>query len=223
MRLLLVGPGRRALAAAAARRALATTSGDWAGCAEVAAFARSLETHVEIVEAVAAARGAAGYASPCPVVGASVGAHVRHSLEHARCVADAVASLRGGGAGGGGEPPLVPYDARARSAELETDPARAVAYARDCRDAVVLGGSGGGGLAALDAPVLAAFALSPDDADDTPLASTIARELAFAAHHATHHFAMIDLIARGHLDMDVGRGLGKAPATARHEGGGGGR
>ena len=43
------------------------------------------------------------------------------------------------------------------------------------------------------------------------------RELAFVAHHATHHFAMINLIAKGHLAMDLREGLGRAPATRRDD------
>ena len=185
----------------------ASTSG-WAQSQEVRAFARSMDEHGAIVEAVVAARGAEGYASPCPVVGASVGAHLRHSLEHARCCADAVAALRAGEAA-----PVARYDARERDEALETDPARAVAYGAAVRDAVLAGA----GLD-LDAAVRAAFALSADAADgDVALPSTVRRELAFVAHHATHHFAMINLIAKGHLAMDLREGLGRAPATRRDD------
>ena len=49
------------------------------------------------------------------------------------------------------------------------------------------------------------------------LPSTVRRELAFVAHHATHHFAMVNLIAKGHLAMDLREGLGRAPATRRDD------
>ena len=67
----------------------------------------------------------------------------------------------------------------------------------------------------LDAAVLAAFAL--DASDDALLPSTLRRELAFAAHHATHHFFVARLVAKIHLGVDLPNDVGRAPATLRHD------
>jgi len=176
---------------------------------EVAALAASLERHATIAEAISAHGGAAAYSSACPVVGASVGAHLRHSLEHAQCVAGAGAALAADGACA----PLLAYDARARTPALEADPAAAAAASRACRaDIEALGD------AVLDAPVRAAFALAADGSGgDAAARSTLRREVAFAAHHATHHFAMAALIASGHLGADLDGDLGRAPATRRDD------
>ena len=51
---------------------------------------------------------------------------------------------------------------------------------------------------------------------EASLGSTLARELAFAVHHAVHHNAMIASIA-GELGIACPAGFGKAPSTANHE------
>ena len=62
----------------------------------------------------------------------------------------------------------------------------------------------------------AAFALDASG-DDALLPSTLRRELAFAAHHATHHFFVARLVAKGHLGVDLPDDVGRAPATLRHD------
>jgi hypothetical protein len=48
------------------------------------------------------------------------------------------------------------------------------------------------------------------------LVSTLGRELAFAAHHAVHHHAMVRAIA-AEFGVEAEDGFGRAPATANHE------
>ena len=140
------------------------------------------------------------------VVGASVGAHLRHSLEHAQCCSSAIESLRSGS-----RTPILNYDGRERDAELERDPAYLAARSRE----LAAGISDGDGVD-LDAEVLAAFALDASG-EDALLPSTLRRELAFAAHHATHHFFVAGLVAKSHLGVALPDDVGRAPATLRHD------
>jgi hypothetical protein len=48
------------------------------------------------------------------------------------------------------------------------------------------------------------------------LGSTLARELAFASHHAIHHHAMMKAIAQEH-GQAAESGFGVAPSTLNHE------
>ena len=178
----------------------------WSEQPEVAALAASLERHGLIAEAVLDSCGAAAFADACPTIGASVGAHLRHSLEHAQCCATAVESLRNGSLR-----PTLNYDGRERDAELERDPIYMAARSRELAAGVVDGAS-----VDLDAAVLAAFALDASG-DDALLPSTLRRELAFAAHHATHHFFVARLVAKIHLGVALPDDVGRAPATLRHD------
>lgn len=56
------------------------------------------------------------YASVCPVHGASIGMHMRHSLDHCERAAAAVAMLQDG------RQPLLRYDVRERDTGVEFDP-----------------------------------------------------------------------------------------------------
>ena len=103
------------------------------------------------------------------------------------------------------------YDGRERDAELERDPAYLAARSRE----LAAGISDGDGVD-LDAGVLAAFALDASG-DDALLPSTLRRELAFAAHHATHHFFVARLVAKSHLGLALPDDVGRAPATLRHD------
>jgi len=54
------------------------------------------------------------------------------------------------------------------------------------------------------------------DGQDTTLPSTFGRELAFAAHHAIHHHAMIKAIAE-EFGIATPAEFGKAPSTLNFE------
>ena len=178
----------------------------WSEQPEVAALAACLERHGLIAEAVLDSCGAAAFADACPTIGASVGAHLRHSLEHAQCCASAIDSLRSST-----QPPTLNYDGRERDAELERDPIYMAARSREMATGIIDGDA-----VDLDAEVLAAFALDASSGDAL-LPSTLRRELAFAAHHATHHFFVARLVAKGHLGVDLPDDVGRAPATLRND------
>jgi hypothetical protein len=186
-------------------RARRAASG-WSEQPVVAALSACLERHAAIAEAVHDRCGAAAFADACPTVGASVGAHLRHSLEHVQCCATAVDGLRSGA-----RTPILNYDGRERDAELERDPAYLAARSRELLNGIVHGDG-----VDLDAEVLAVFALDASG-DDALLPSTLRRELAFAAHHATHHFFVAGLVAKSHLGLALPDDVGRAPATLRND------
>lgn len=128
----------------------------------------------------------------------SIGQHVRHSLDH---FAAALAGVHGA---------VINYDRRERGTSIESSTGLALgeieritgqlseiddhAARRRVRIRVVIDASG-----------------AEDEHD-----STLGRELAFAAHHAVHHHAMIASIADA-MGVEVPAGFGKAPATLAHE------
>lgn len=142
------------------------------------------------------------YAKPCPrVFGSSVGKHTRHVLDHfAALLATGPASADR----------LVDYDHRERETRVESDPGHARAEIRRLRDALSATNASEG-----HQPVTVR-AMVGCDGRCADLASTFARELAFASHHAFHHQAMIRLIAED-LDAPIDPAFGKAPSTLHHE------
>lgn len=67
----------------------------------------------------------------------------------------------------------------------------------------------------MHAPVRVRVMVSGDGAE-TELVSSLARELAFATHHAVHHQAMMRAIA-GEFGVEASSDFGKAPSTINHE------
>jgi hypothetical protein len=127
-----------------------------------------------------------------------VGVHLRHVIEHFEALLD---------------PPLgavVDYDARPRDRRLERDPAHACSRLLALDDRLrSLGreqlsrGVTVRGLAGLDGEL--AFVVG----------STVARELAFVASHAVHHFALLLAHCEAH-HIAVDESFGTAPATRAH-------
>ncbi len=139
------------------------------------------------------------YAKASPVVmGSTIGQHVRHALDH---FAAALASRAGD---------TIDYDRRVRGGAVEISREEALARIADLRAA----------LNELEADTLAASVrirvMLSGDGDEAEIPSTLARELAFAAHHAIHHHAMIAAIVHG-FDLQPPEGFGKAPSTINHE------
>lgn len=141
---------------------------------------------------------AALYARPCgEFFGGAIGQHVRHLLDHIEAAAGAIHG-----------PGVIDYDHRVRGTPIETDPAAALTLIDRLRTTLAHATPSHAAR-----PVRVVVLLAADD-DDTELHSTLARELAFAAHHAIHHHAMIASIA-GRFGMPVPPGFGMAPATVR--------
>lgn len=138
-----------------------------------------------------------GRASP-RLFDSTIGQHVRHSVDHFAAV---IGSLEGN---------VIDYDLRRRDTPVERE---ASVADRVIRELAVR-------IAELGDDVLAKRVqvriMVSDEGAEAELGSTFGRELVFATHHATHHFAMIASIA-GEMGVAVPQGFGKAPSTVNHE------
>ena len=132
------------------------------------------------------------------MLGSTIGQHVRHALDHFS------ATLAGA------DGAVIDNDHRERDTPLE----RSRTAALDTI-AAITAALAGLDHADADRAVSVRVMLSADGAE-AELRSTLARELAFAAHHAVHHHAMVASIAleRG---AALPPGFGKAPSTLHHE------
>jgi uncharacterized damage-inducible protein DinB len=128
----------------------------------------------------------------------TIGAHVRHCLDHARALVD---GWRTGEAG---------YDHRARGTSIETDIAAADAELARLIGAVER-------LSRLDAdePIGVSF-LPSRAAQSITLSSTLARELAFVLSHTIHHNATIRGMVLS-LGCAAPESFGYAPSTLAHK------
>ncbi len=139
------------------------------------------------------------YSKPCAeFFGGTIGQHVRHALDHF------AAPVHAGSTG------VIDYDHRERGTTVETDPRAASAELRSLRRQVEQ----------LDeraaARAVRVRVMLSGDGQEVELVSTLARELAFAAHHAVHHHAMIAVIAQ-RFGITPPAEFGKAPSTINHE------
>ena len=147
------------------------------------------------------------YSQTCPIVKASVGQHIRHSMDHIELVARSVEDSN-----------LyeLHYDLRNRGGTDEFD--IDMAHERIEKVCQLLTSIN------IDAtytnrPIQAYFMLSADPTE-FHLPSTIARELGFATHHAIHHMAMVKVIALETLNIpneELPPDFGRAPSTIVHD------
>ncbi len=143
------------------------------------------------------------YAKPSSrTFGSTIGQHVRHSLDHF----EAVCSGLDGRA--------IVYDHRERGTSIETS--RQAALDMIARVSDRLAGVSAG---MASRPVRVEVMLSASG-DEATLASTLGRELAFAAHHAIHHHAMMASLGE-EMGVALTPGFGQAPSTLAHESCGG--
>jgi hypothetical protein len=178
----------------------------------------------------------AWYKETCPIVKASIGQHVRHSMDHMERAAEVVAMAASSkitqtksSTVPPPPPPLrIQYDTRQRGNQDEHDMDAASARIEsvqnlfqqmlsndsdnDTNTSLLLSNS--------NQTVEACFMLSGDSNDEFALPSTLARELGFAAHHAIHHLALVRIIAintAGLLESDLPLDFGRAPSTVNHD------
>lgn len=144
----------------------------------------------------------------CPLVGASVGQHMRHSMDHIERAITATSHP---------ESTQIHYDVRQRGGLDEYD--MAAARTRIERVSKLLQEQlmdSDHYVPVMDHRVQACFMLSGDDDKEYALPSTAARELGFAVHHAIHHMAMIKVIVVHTLQVPESKlptGFGRAPST----------
>lgn len=137
------------------------------------------------------------YRHPCPLLSNStIGQHVRHLLDHFAAVLVPA------------EPGLIDYDHRERDTPVELDPHAAGgeirSLVRRLRTVCDL------------AQRVRVLVMLNERGEEAVLDSSLGRELAFAAHHAVHHHAMISAIAAS-IGLATPEEFGKAPSTMEHE------
>lgn len=129
------------------------------------------------------------------VRGGTIGKHVRHTLDHYRALLD-----------GFDQSTVVDYDHRRRNVPIESDRRLALEAVADIRRRI----------STLDADALRARVrirvMLAADGSEAELDSTLARELAFASHHAIHHNALMKTIA-AEFEIDTPPEFGMAPST----------
>ena len=168
------------------------------------------------------------FATVCPLVGASIGQHYRHSMDHVELAALLAANCNSSAANSNtsndttsllGE---LHYDLRVRGGTLEKDIDMSRQRLVDVVDVFQSIQPQDSDLSdettnhIAKSPITAYFNLSADTNAEIGLPSTIGRELGFAAHHAIHHMAMVKIIAVqtcGLEEGDLPHGFGRAPST----------
>ncbi len=165
-------------------------------CAAAAGALRALAACAEFLRGL----DGASYARPSAVMHkGTIGEHVRHALDHYH------AAL------GGARGEIIDYDRRKRGRAIETDLGAALAELGCIRE----------GLSRIDRRLSATAVrvrvmVNGATGEEIELGSTLGREIAFAAHHAVHHHAMMSAIAKS-MGLDAPEGFEKAPSTLRHE------
>ncbi len=171
----------------------------------------------------------------CPIVGASVGAHYRHSMDHVE-LSVLVASnhainlgvqsdSNGTGQSSRMDRITLNYDLRVRGGTLERDVNEARRRIQNAHhvleemDKNITEETAQEHLVTSEM-INASFMLSSDNGEEFNLQSSIGRELGFVAHHAIHHLAMVRIIATNTLGLDENElppNFGKAPSTVNFE------
>lgn len=118
------------------------------------------------------------YVKPLPQFSnACVGSHIRHSLDHFNKILQSSENV-------------IDYDSRVRDVPWEKDPLLASAVANECINMLQIGNSFSKGCTVK-------FMSEAVSGKSYLVDSTIGRELAFAAHHGTHHLYTVRLMLEG--------------------------
>jgi hypothetical protein len=149
----------------------------------------------------------------CPIVGASIGQHYRHSMDHVELIALVASSARDASTPQG----ELHYDLRVRGGTLEKDLAASRKRLSDVAEvfkSLKIGDAKNNLITSQR--VTAYFNLSADDDAEIALPSTVERELGFVVHHAIHHLAMVKIICLQTVGIsgdELPEGFGRAPST----------
>lgn len=136
-------------------------------------------------------------ATEAPVFPSSIGAHLRHILDHYDSLLDGLESGK------------VDYHSRDRDAETEKRPDRALQRIETIRTRLT-----GESDRPNDFKSDLSLRISADD-PEAVIPTTAERELFFGLSHTVHHYALIAMIAR-HNDYGVPDDFGVAPSTLAH-------
>lgn len=134
---------------------------------------------------------------------ATIGAHIRHSLQHVHHVLNMVGSHPE-------DVTTLTYDERERGEKLEKNREKAVRENVRCLSVL-------SNMEADDFVLLvhAEFIGDAESGKKYAVSSTIERELSFVAHHATHHLALVNLMMKS-LGYSVEKNVGIANSTVMH-------
>lgn len=176
------------------------------------------------------------YKSTCPMVGATIGQHVRHSMDHMELAVLLAAtynhsSVSPQGGGGGQQYPRstatqqLHYDLRVRGGTLEYDMVEAQkrimnlrGVLRDLSQSTITPNDIQDPVSTTQEFAVQANFMLDGGGMEFGLPSTIQRELGFCAHHAIHHMAMIRIIALNHVGLeDLPVDFGRAPSTIHYD------
>ena len=125
------------------------------------------------------------YTKKCPLLHATVGQHIRHSLHHVNESLKPLMESRNKG--------VLDYDNRARGDEIETNIEHAKHTVAKLSELITR---------LLDDTqledsatklVVVAFHMSEEEGESVLFDSTVAREVAFSSHHAMHHLAQMKI------------------------------
>ena len=170
------------------------------------------------------------YQKVCPIVHASIGQHIRHSMDHLD-IATNIAAASGGDDSLGDDATITTneelhYDLRQRGGTDEHDIYEArkrIEQTMGKLNTIVLAdntndssSSQSSGKHRKCTGVNAYFMLSGDASQEFKLPTTIEREMGFVAHHAIHHMAMVKIITLTTLGIPpdlLPTNFGKAPST----------
>lgn len=133
-------------------------------------------------------------ASYKPAFQSTIGAHFRHVLEHYRCLFEQLDSG------------TISYDVRERDERLECDAEYAVST---ITEVIAM-------LRALQADAFSREYLIKDQQSETPVISSLERELLFLQSHAVHHYAIIAAMTRA-FGKQPQADFGVAIATRAHQ------
>ncbi len=130
-------------------------------------------------------------------LGASIGGHLRHNLDHYACFVRGLAQAR------------IDYDDRERAPDIETQPSAASTALRRAAAA----------LRALPPALLdqgVEVRMDTGESEERPWTrSTVRRELQFLLSHTVHHYALIAMICHMH-GRPVDADFGVAPSTLKY-------
>lgn len=170
-----------------------------------------------LVDMVGATEAHRIYPKVCPIVQASVGQHIRHSMDHIDQAMEAAAASED-------TTVEVHYDLRRRGGSDEQDWEAALTRIQTAQEQLLqLTPRSSSNTTSTSTPqVQAYFQLTGDSGSEQeyPLPSTVERELGFAMHHAIHHLAMVKIVARETWmlpDEAFPPNFGKAPSTVLFE------
>mmetsp|Transcript_7175 Transcript_7175/g.11732 ORF Transcript_7175/g.11732 Transcript_7175/m.11732 type:complete len:203 (-) Transcript_7175:29-637(-) len=182
-----------------------------------------LSQKIALLDLLVSKRGASqasdAFQKTCPIVGASIGQHYRHSMDHVELAALVASSAKDISMHQHQQLGELHYDLRVRGGTLEKDLVESRKRLCDVTDVFrSLNTTIGDGDNRIEAqtPVTAYFNLAADDDKEIGLPSTVERELGFCAHHAIHHLAMVRIICLhtvGLSEDELPDGFGRAPST----------